>query len=419
MSKTRLAIIAGVAVAVGLILWFLGSTELFTFYTILTLAIAGVWALTYWVPDIAARLLNPLKNWYESRSAGTTASTTPDPHDAESKVVGHTWLYVVALAALVAGIFYLGQTFDGHMRYVIWVAGTWYLASGFRVIGPEEYVGVQLLGKPTIVVTGGPLLVPPLLFTETHLPRRTQQMELPDEPERIFRNDHDQPVPDGMKPPIRVTFAQGTTTGSGTNDDPLDQRLTVEVSPFVRFRIRDFWTFFVRIGDMNEARRQLSDLAISELQTELAQLTVAQALKEKSRIDKGLDNLIRKESEKWGIEIATVGLKPFGIPKRVNESIANVAKAVSDKRTTVIAADGKAYDLTKVGEGEANAIKLKLNAETEGLAKRATDLKVEGADVLGARVAEAIGTSPSSKIVLGADGLINAGKKFVESFTKT
>lgn len=387
-------------------------------------SLAGASALIiFGLRRLYARYRGSIGSWLTSfRSAPatppTTTPTSSDPHDAESKVVGHTWLYLAALVALVAGFFYLGLAFEGHMRYIIWVSGIWYLASGFRVIGPEEYVGVQLLGKPTIVVTGGPLIVPPLLFTETHLPRRTQQMELPDEPERIFRDDHDKAVPDGMIPPIRVTFAQGTASGSGATDDPLEQRLTAEVSPFVRFRIRDFWTFFVRIGDMQEARRQLSDLAISELQTRLAQLTVAQALKDKSNIDKELDNLIRTESEKWGIEIATVGLKLFGIPKRVNESIANVAKAVADKRKTVIDADAKSYELATVGEGEGKATKHKLDGETDGLVKRATDLKVAGADVLGARIAEAMGTSPSSKIILGADELIKAGKKFADSFTK-
>jgi regulator of protease activity HflC (stomatin/prohibitin superfamily) len=346
--------------------------------------------------------------------------TSSDPSDTEAPVTGHAWLYFAVLAA-VAGAFYMaGSAFSGmavagfNIGYIIWITGVMYFVTGFQIIGPEELAGLQFWGKPTIVVTGSPVIVLPGLFKIDRFSRGTIQMELPDEPENIFRDEDVSLTPSDKVPPVRVTFAQG----SDVANDPLNERITAEVSVFVRFRIEHFWSFFVRIGDFKEARKQLSDSVVSELQTELGKMTVAETFANKAKVDDMLDNLVRDKTKNWGIQLIDVRLKLIGLSHDLNKAISRVAQSVADKKSAVNTADANAYTLTKAGEGEANAIKAKLDAESESLKKRAEDLNVNGADVLGARVAEAMGTSASSKVILGADGLIDIGKMLAERFSK-
>jgi len=433
MNKTVMVLAALGIVAIGVLLWLYADTTYFIFYAILVGVAVVVGVISYFAPTFTG-MFATLSNWNRARRryfrrmralirlarTSRVRPDLPDPADVEAPVTGHAWIYFVVLV-LVGFVFYrIGAEFlevtpgGFNLGYIIWAIGVFYFAAGFRIVGPDMLTGLQFLGIPTIVVTGSPIIILPGLFTAENFSRSTVQMELPDEPDKIFRREDEAPVPEGMVPPIRVTFAQGT----GAIADPLNERITAEVSVFVRFRLRHFWSFFVRIGNFKEAQRQLSDSAVSELQSELGKLTVAETFAKKEAIDDKLDNLVREKTKNWGIELIDVRIKLIGLSHELNISIRKVAQSVADKKATINNADAKAYDLTKVGEGEAKAIEAKLNAETTSLKKRAEDLKVDGKNVLGARVAESIGTSPSSKIVLGVDGLVGAATKFAEHFAK-
>lgn len=343
-----------------------------------------------------------------------------DPTDAEAPVTGHTWLYFVILTIVGYAFYWIGVSYSIstvagiNFGYLIWIIGAWYFVAGFKAVDADTLVGLQFWGIPTIVVTGFPIIILPGLFKVFELPRGTQQMELPDEPQNIFRQEDVELVPEGKTPPIRITFAQGASPVT----DPLDERITAEVPVFVRFRVRDFWSFVVRIGTLVEARKQLNDTFPAELQTELGHRTVAEALKDKRAIDNQLDNLLRKKTKNWGIEPIDAAMKPFVLSHSLNEAIRDVAKSVAQKKVTINAADAEAYQIERTGQAKGAAAKALLDGETEGLKKRAADLKVEGADVLAAQVGEAIGTSPSTKIVLGLKETMEAAKGIFAS-TKT
>jgi regulator of protease activity HflC (stomatin/prohibitin superfamily) len=365
---------------------------------------------------------------------GTTppAASSPDPVDVEAPITVHRWAYFASLAAAVALIWFFGSFFtdltltlgvEWNVGYIIWVLGLCFLLTQIRFVGPEDMLGIEVVGFPTIVVSGGPVIILPGLH-ELHLfPRSTIEMELPDEPENIFRNEDVEIVPPGLVPPVRITFTLAPRDDANFNpNDPLNERITAEVPTFVRWRIRNFWDFYVRINTLTEARRQLADMVIARLQERLSQLTVAQALQQQEVINNELDNLVRKKTVNWGIELIDVRIKLIGFSHDLNRSIGGMAQAAANKRSTILEAEGTEQQLTLEGQGRANAVRTEIEARADGQKKMAQELGVTGASILAAETTRAIGESPSTKIVVGTAGikeLVGIGAAVTEAFTST
>lgn len=335
-------------------------------------------------------------------------------------VVAALWLVPAAYFGFSGYTVEMDQTYN--VGLVILLCGLLYFAAGVRIVGPDNYAGVLVLGKPTIVVSGGIVIVLPLLYTLIMFTRGTIQMELPAEPENIFRDEDVQLVPFGKKPPIRITFANPPKDDESVDrTDPLEQRTTNEVSVFVRWKIKDkarFWVFYVRIQSLDEAKRQLEDMSVSMLQEELSQMTPSKAFATLADTNNALDNLIRNRTVNWGIDLIDARIKLIGLSHGLNSSIDNIAKSKANKQSTVIEAEGKKEQLTLEGQGKANAVKSEIDARTDGMMRMAKELGITGADVLGAETARSIGNSPSSKVVIGTDGfkqLVGVGAAIADS----
>lgn len=362
---------------------------------------------------------------YKLRQTGTTASqaarATSSPagtteEEPEAPIEVYRWVYFAALAATVLIGFYIGHIFtyltftigevEWNVGYLMWTLGAFLLVTRVSVVGPENMMGIEVLGIPTIVVSGAPVIIVPVVMQALVFSRGTIQMELPDEPENIYRNEDKGPVPEGKVPPIRITFAEGKTTAPNLDtDDPLNRRLTTEVSAFVRFRIERFWDFYVRIGDTVEARKQLADMTISDMQERLAQLTVAQTLLQLETLNEAFDELIRNNTQHWGIELIDARIKLLGLSHKLNESIQSISENTAKKQATILTAEGEERKRTLEGQGAANAVGAEILARAEAMKTMAGDLGIAGKDVLGAETARTIGSSPSSKIIVGADGM--------------
>lgn len=350
----------------------------------------------------------------------------PDPDDVEAPIQAYPWLYYLVLGIVCVGFFFVGfqlttvSVSGFNLGYLVWVVGGLYLVASFRTIGPEVIAGVQFLEIPTIVATGHPIFVLPGLFTVVIVTRATIQMELPGEPENIFRKEDIEVVPEGMVPPVRITFARDQS--SSTNQDPLAERITAEVSSFVRFRIKtkEFWSFFVRINTLEETRRQLNDMAVSMLQERLATLTAAEALRQQETVSDELDDLIRTKTVNWGIELIDARIKLYGFSHDLNSAIAGMAMSAAQKRSTILVSEGEQTRLTNEGVGRANAIEKELQARSQGLKQMAADLGVSGSEALGAETARAFANGTSNTTVVGVDGfkeLVAVGKTIISNPT--
>lgn len=276
-----------------------------------------------------------------------------------------------------------------------------YILFSFQTIGPTELGARLFFGKPVDEVSSGLVFIPLgicQLQTETRL---TIQDELPADPEKIFRNEDKEKVPDGMFPPIRIPFGNPAKP----SNDPLDVRVTAEVVPVVRWRIVDYVKFLTTIGSKEQARRQMQDTAVAMLTDAFAKVTPAKALTDLSSQDKGLKDAIQGCVNLWGIELRNAQVKAINFHRSLNEAVASIPKETAEARAKVITAEGEKKKLTLEGEGRGAAEKAELDGRTRGFKKMAKELAVPASAIIGAETARAITANPGQKtVVVGSSG---------------
>lgn len=354
--------------------------------------------------------------------------TTPDADDDE--VVNYPILYPLGLLALFGIYLLLGLTVNhfeleitfgdssARVEYLIWELGVIHFLFGIRIVDANQIGGIFLLGWMTAEVSGTVVCVPPGPFWLITLPLLTKEMEIPAEPENIWRGEGNPPAerPD-LRPPVRITFAEGAD-----KNDPLQRRVTEEVSFFVRLRIERFFPFYVRIGSIEEAKHQLEDAGVSYLAEVLPSHTLSDAIKKVADYSRELKERLDAAVGGWGVRIPTARVKQFPFSKSLNTSIQQMAESTAKKIATITTAEGEREKRSLEGAGTAAAEKAVLDARTDALTRRMKDLNItDGAVVAGIEAAERIGQGSSTKIIVGAPGikeLVGLGASIAEG-TKT
>ncbi|MFZ2038649.1 MAG: SPFH domain-containing protein [Minisyncoccia bacterium] len=278
-----------------------------------------------------------------------------------------------------------------------------YTALSFKIVGTEELGALLVFERPVYEVRSGIVFVPWLICGLRRESRLTIQMQIPGEPEEVDKSgDDNRGLIAGKKYlPIRVTtssyeivmkdsrFANDPALVEG---DPLNNRMTLEPSAQIRFKIKDIIRFVQVIGSLKEAQRQLRDTAEGSIQSEFGRRTPALILAHRDEISKILrveigklvkdDTCTPDSNEWWGIEIDTAQLLDIDINKKVNVALSLATAAKINKVTTVIDAEAakekkkqeglgsKEFKIAE-GEGAAKARELILLAEAAGLAKLA------------------------------------------------
>ena len=161
-----------------------------------------------------------------------------------------------------------------------------YFFLSFKIVLAEEQALVLFFGRPIEELESGPHIVPWIICSLRKETKHTLQIQIPGEPEEIDKSGNDK---DGLMKgkkvlPIRVTTGSYETAKANpefagdpslNRNDPLNERMTVEVTALVRFAIKSLTHFIQNIGNLDEARRQLRDTVESVLKAELAKRTPA------------------------------------------------------------------------------------------------------------------------------------------------
>jgi regulator of protease activity HflC (stomatin/prohibitin superfamily) len=123
-------------------------------------------------------------------------------------------------------------------------------------------------------------------------------------------------------------------------------------------------------------RTQIVNLARTTLRNLIGTMTLKSANSERGKINNGLQQTLREETQHWGIEIVRTELKEIDPPKDVQETMNKVVKAENEKiaaidfatatetmadgarRAEIKKADGVRQAKILEAEGEAQAIKL-------------------------------------------------------------
>ncbi|MBP6924049.1 MAG: hypothetical protein KBC62_00110 [Candidatus Pacebacteria bacterium] len=417
------------------------------------------------------------------------------PSEENSK--GRRFLITTAVGlALTTGVallsdpsFVFGQPIS-YAWLTFW-ASVAYVGFSFRwnqPIGPDQIAVLTFFGKPVDTLHSGLPFAPLGLYQIDRLDGRVIQKEFPDEPENIYHGelDNTNSLPEGKKPPIRVTFNESidetkameklkdfftvaeihkvnpadvehaahnipdspikgkkewseytdfdfeelesieTTDNTTVGDkkskygvptidfqpvvpsDGLSKRVTAQVVPIVRWRIKNAITFIGKMGGGEDAIKrvndQIEDEMVTVLQRILPTISVAQAYQNMAWIHAHLHARLIRRTRDWGIDIVGANVKLIPLHHKLNKAISAATEAEFESRaekTLIIAR----------GEAEAEAARVleeqTLIGRAAGQKKLAENLGVTGAEVQAAEVAREIAKGGNA-VIFGGDGMAQA-----------
>src|SRR3989338_4791649 len=167
--------------------------------------------------------------------------------------------------------------------------------------------------------------------------------------------------------------------------------------------------------NVNQYKLQIVSLARTTLRNIIGTLTLKEANSERDRINKELMETLRKETQNWGIDVVRTELKEIQPPKDVQETMNKVVKAENEKIAAIdfatareTEADGIKRAEIKRAEGEAQAIRIKANADAEAIKlvnQSAQKYFVGNAQKLKAYEVTAVSLKDNSKIIITEKGI--------------
>jgi regulator of protease activity HflC (stomatin/prohibitin superfamily) len=262
-----------------------------------------------------------------------------------------------------------------------------YLVLSLRVVGPTELGGVLFFGKPIRSVSSGLVLVPFLICSLRKDTALVIQMQIPGEPEKIFRQKEgeSEAVPEGMVLPVRILTGSAkiakdrhSTHYPLVDGDPLNDTMTLEVSAIARGAIEDYILFLRTIGDLDKAKQQIRDTLEILLNSEFVTRTPALIRLHWDEINQKFQTAVDKLVRSWGMRMDE-GTKMVSIDPThtINKSLRDRLDARIKKETAITTAQGTADAERLTGKGKADARQSWLEAEAAGKTKLAEVAKSE------------------------------------------
>ncbi len=293
-----------------------------------------------------------------------------------------------------------------------------YLSVSIRKVEAGLRGGIFVFENPARETDSGWFFVPWGISRLDTMPAYTSQDQFPSNPEKVSKRDDDLGLLEGEFRPIRAMTA-GSKEEDG--DDPLNTRLTLEVTFAVRWRLREegFFDLYIRIPGRSwedklvSIRQQMRDTGETELLEEIADRAPFRVNSEMELVNDNLKTELQRAVLEWGIEIEEARMQAPDFPHKVNVALARIAESRANRQATETDAQAEKVRLTLIGEGEAAAMKARaegrkreLAAEGEGLQLAAAALGMSGEDYRAGEIAkETIG---EGTLVLGSEGIAQA-----------
>lgn len=221
------------------------------------------------------------------------------------------------------------------------------------------------------------------------------------------------------------------TTGAEmkVDGDPLNNRMTLYFDTLSRYIIVDPIACYRTIDDtkksiMEEIADQMASAIKSTLIIQVGKHTPAEIIKGKiAEINEELKRVVEELVGKMGVKVLTARIEKIKLWAGVSEALASVAREQSTgqgiKDKTILVAEGEKYRKTAEGEGDANAVFVRKEAEAKGNELLAQVAKTsEGKITLAMDVAKALNATATKVVVLGNQGvagLVTQGKAILEA----
>ena len=128
-----------------------------------------------------------------------------------------------------------------------------------------------------------------------------------------------------------------------TMDVPPQEAITrdnvsVRVNAVVYFRVMSPDKAIIAVENFLYATSQLSQ---TTLRSVCGQAELDELLTERDKINKGIQEILDKQTDPWGIKVSLVEVKAIDLPEEMKRAMAKQAEAEREKRAKVIHAEGE------------------------------------------------------------------------------
>ena len=132
-----------------------------------------------------------------------------------------------------------------------------------------------------------------------------------------------------------------------TQDVITRDNVSVQVNAVVYFRVMEPNSAIVEVENFLFATSQLAQ---TTLRSVCGQAELDELLSEREKINSRLQDIIDKQTDPWGIKVATVEVKHIDLPEAMQRAMARQAEAERDRRAKIISAQGEFQAADKLSE---------------------------------------------------------------------
>ncbi|MEI6843606.1 MAG: SPFH domain-containing protein [bacterium] len=284
--------------------------------------------------------------------------------------VAFTATAIISALLITAGVFIgdrLGINGIGWLGVVVSIL---YIYESIQTVEPGRIGALVFLGRPYKQVGPGPVFAPRRIIGVITEDSRIKEIELPAEPENIWRgtkDDENAPSPDPkLRPPIRIKFGK-RSDDERIADDPYNIRIVAEVPIVVSYQLTDILLWLENMGDHAEARKNLEDTAIKLFNASFATVSPAYVNLYIEKYSNDLLEALDAAVETWGIEIRMATIKPIVFSHNLNKAVVAASEAIETAKATRTTAAADRDKAIEAGRGAASAARDLLLAEADGL----------------------------------------------------
>ena len=123
--------------------------------------------------------------------------------------------------------------------------------------------------------------------------------------------------------------------------------VSVKVSAVVYFRVIKPEDAVINVEDYLYATSQLAQTTLRSI---LGQAELDELLSARDKINEELQTILDRQTENWGIKVATVEVKHVDLPQEMQRAMARQAEAERERRAKVINAEGEFQAATRLAE---------------------------------------------------------------------
>ena len=126
--------------------------------------------------------------------------------------------------------------------------------------------------------------------------------------------------------------------------------VSVKVNAVVYFRVMDPRRAIVEVESYHYATSQLAQ---TTLRSVLGQVELDDLLSERERLNAQLQEILDRQTEPWGVKVASVEVKQVDLPPDMQRAMAKQAEAEREKRAKIVHAAGELEASVKLAQAAA------------------------------------------------------------------